>query len=931
MSPERHEQVKRLFLAACTLDDTSRSAFLDQACSGDAELRAEIESLLKHHDPATIIEASSGERRGEAVAEAGRALARGMESASVGSTAPDEGRFLTGALFAHRYRIVSLLGRGGMGEVYRAEDVKLNRPVALKFLTHGRGNDPAWLSRFYNEARISLSVTHRSVCRIHDLGESGGEVYISMEYVDGEDLASLLRRIGRLPCDKAVHITRQLCYGLSAAHAQGVLHRDLKPANIMIDGRGEVRITDFGIAVLLEPRGKDTDVAGTPGYMAPEVLSGSPPSLRSDIYSLGAVMYEMVTGRRAFEGATLTGRPGGQKLIPPSELFESIDPVLEGLILRCLSDVPEDRPASVMDVVKALPGADPLAAALAAGETPSPEIIAAARTETNLRPVRMIAWACAAVVGLVAVFLLADHTLLLSRLGLGKSPDVLEDRADQVLRTLGAAPSGGRPSCGFVIDPSGLDSLRRMRADAPSARWTGEHRPAVLFFDYYLRTGAERPVDPLEEPQRFDLRYSTTAESFVRLDALGRLCEYWGVSNTPVGSDRRPAEPDWKTAFDLAGLDFASFTTTAPKYRPRVYADTHLAWQGVHPHDDSVPLHVEAASADGSIVYLRVALPSAPGPSSGNATLLNEAAQPMSRKVVGTFFFITLLGGLPLAWRNLRSGRGDRRGAGRVAALMFVVQLLLWLVRYHHVADLVIELSSLVVALRIAVFGAVMVWIYYVALEPYVRRFWPQSIISWSRLLSGQTTDPLIGRDVLVGTALGVAIVILQQVNVLVSSRTGGLPLIPAISHVDFDLGRLVGFLHCVDTVAHAILGGIGRGMIALMLMLLLRVVLRTSWLAGLAFVAIIALAYMLSSEYGRGITLVSSLILSAAVLAVLVHAGLLAAIVAIFVSQMMLSNPMTCDLQVWYSASTGFLLVILMALVAFGSYATLRRRPGTV
>ncbi|MBI1874126.1 MAG: serine/threonine protein kinase, partial [Acidobacteria bacterium] len=169
-----------------------------------------------------------------------------------GSRLTSHERFLPGAILAGRYRVVGPLGRGGMGDVYRADDLKLGQSVALKFLTARMARDREWLARFHNEVKIARQVSHPNVCRVHDIGEVDGEPFLSMEYVDGEDLASLLRRIGRLPSDKAVEIARQLAAGLAAAHHNGVLHRDLKPANVMIDGRGRVKITDFGLADLAE-------------------------------------------------------------------------------------------------------------------------------------------------------------------------------------------------------------------------------------------------------------------------------------------------------------------------------------------------------------------------------------------------------------------------------------------------------------------------------------------------------------------------------------------------------------------------------------------------------------------------------------------------------------------------------------------------------
>src|SRR5215470_19630226 len=212
-------------------------------------------------------------------------------------------RFAPGAIVAGRYRLVALLGRGGMGEVYRADDLTLDQPVALKFMAEGAAASDARVAQFHNELRVARQVSHKNVCRLYDLGEADGRRFLTMEYVDGEDLSSSLRRFGRMPPDKAVQIARQLCAGIAAAHDRGVLHRDLKPANVMLDGNGDVRITDFGLAVAAG----DTTAshAGTPHYMAPEQLAGAAASTRSDIYALGLVLFEIFTGRRVYDAKTL--------------------------------------------------------------------------------------------------------------------------------------------------------------------------------------------------------------------------------------------------------------------------------------------------------------------------------------------------------------------------------------------------------------------------------------------------------------------------------------------------------------------------------------------------------------------------------------------------------------------------------------------------
>src|SRR5579859_6430260 len=269
------------------------------------------------------------------------------------------GRFAPGTVLEGRYRIVALAGRGGMGEVYRAEDLKLTQTVAIKFLPESLSRDAAALQRFHSEVRIARQVSHPNVCRMFDVGEIEGTTFLTMEFVDGEDLASLLRRIGRLPQDKAIEVARQICAGLAAAHDKGVIHRDLKPANIMLDGQGKVRINDFGLAgIAASIQGAEVR-AGTPAYMAPEQLAGSEVTTKSNIYSLGLVLYEILTGKRAFEAGTLQELirvRNEAEITKPSSLLRDLDPLVERIILRCLDKDPAQRPASALQVAAALPG-----------------------------------------------------------------------------------------------------------------------------------------------------------------------------------------------------------------------------------------------------------------------------------------------------------------------------------------------------------------------------------------------------------------------------------------------------------------------------------------------------------------------------------------------------------------------------------------------
>jgi serine/threonine protein kinase len=273
-----------------------------------------------------------------------------------------EARFAPGVLISERYRIISLLGRGGMGEVFRADDLTLGQPVALKFLPQSV-IDRSLLDRFRNEVRIARRISHPNVCRIHDIGETEKQVFLSMEYVDGKDLSTVLRQTGRFPRDKALEIARKICAGLAAAHDKGVLHRDLKPSNIMLDRRGEVRIMDFGLAGLAH---EIEDVrSGTPAYMAPEQLVGKEVTVRSDIYALGLVLYELFTGNPVFEGSTHDDILRVRRHCTPqrlSTLVHDLDPTVQMLILRCLEEEPENRPSSALIVSAALPGGEYLIA-----------------------------------------------------------------------------------------------------------------------------------------------------------------------------------------------------------------------------------------------------------------------------------------------------------------------------------------------------------------------------------------------------------------------------------------------------------------------------------------------------------------------------------------------------------------------------------------
>src|SRR4051794_34636151 len=404
--------------------------------SSSSRLLRVVESYSMERDPTPSV----AETVVEPVARAAAAVASDISQLTGNSSVVDEGRFPPGAMLGGRYRILGLLGRGGMGEVYRATDLALGQGVALKFLPEEASRNPRLLERFHGEVRVARLVSHPNVCRVFDIGEIDGMPFISMEYVDGEDLASLLTRIGRLPSDKALEAARKLCAGLAAAHDRGVIHRDLKPQNIMINKRGDVVIMDFGLAAIAVQLTGAEVRNGTPAYMAPEQLRGAGVTHRSDIYALGLVLYELFTGKQPYEAKTLQQLIDLQEsahLASMTSIAIDVDPAVERIIRRCLDPDPLKRPSTALAVSAALPGGDPLAAALAAGETPSPEMVASAGKDAGLArkySIPCLLTTAASLFGATICF--AGHRAGM-RAPLEGSPDVLAHKAREIAAAFG--------------------------------------------------------------------------------------------------------------------------------------------------------------------------------------------------------------------------------------------------------------------------------------------------------------------------------------------------------------------------------------------------------------------------------------------------------------------------------------------------------------
>jgi hypothetical protein len=939
MKAERWRQVDELFEQALERSGEGRAAFLDAACAGDSALRREVEEMLRFDLAAedfietpvfgvaaaligALPEGALPPRTpsGAHVPRASRS--RGLDS----SPSIDESRFVPGDLLAGRYRIAGLLGRGGMGEVYRADDLKLRQPVALKFLPEALSTDGASLARFYQEVSVARQISHRHVCRVYDVGDADGFHFISMEYVRGETLSSLLKRIGRLPEDKAVETARQLCAGLAAVHDAGVLHRDLKPANVMIDERGDVRITDFGIAALAEGQNDADSLAGTPAYMSPEQFEGKGLTVRSDLYSLGLVLYELFTGRKAFEASSLHElirlRRSDTHPSSPSSHVKDLDPLIERVIFRCLERDPDARPASALQVAAALPGGDPLAAALAAGETPSPEMVAAAPKEGGLRPAVAASLLASLFVLLGLVCFLSKDVGLYRQVPLDKSPEVLRDRAGDITKRLGYAADGAADSAyGMGVDGGYLNFI--LETDQSRARWerlrTG--RPAAI---YFWHRQSPRPFDVLDgdrvredKPAR-DLPGMTT----VTLDTLGRLRSFYAVpTRAGAAAGAAAREPDWSALFAESGLDASRFRPVEPTWTPPHAYTSRAAWEGSYPERPELGVRVEAAAYEGRPVFFELIDAWDESPERG--PYAEGAKERVLSAILLTVFITVMVGGALLAWRNLRLGRGDRRGAARIAVFMLAVNFLRWLFTAHHVATEE-EAMNLVAGAQRAVFWACFFWVVYLAFEPYVRRRWPWRIISWTRLLAGDLRDPLVGRDILVGAVFGAGILLCNFYLGNLVPRWAGYP--PEVPWFDFPATQMLGVRSLAGGLTMQIFAAFTQPFILLFLIFVLRLVLRGDLLASLAAALIGATALSLTHDAAAGVPFA---VLAAFMLVFCLHRyGLLATASAVFVLHLNIFYPITSDFSAWYAGDFLPALLVVVALGVYGFYTSLAGRP---
>lgn len=864
--------------------------------------------------------------------------------------------FPPGTMLASRYRIVAKVGAGGMGSVYRADDLTLNQPVALKFLPAELSGDPVRIERLRQEVRVGRDVSHPAVCRIYDIGEHptplGPRPFITMEYIDGEDLGSLLRRIGAIPRDKSLQIVRQVCAGLGAAHERGVLHRDLKPANIMLDSRGNARISDFGLASAgLRVTGHEA-TSGTPIYMAPEQLRGEEATVRSDIYSLGLVIFELFTGTRPHQAETFEEiRIVRSNLATSTERVlddPNLDPSVARVIVRCLDPDAARRPSSALAVAAALPGGDPLAAALAAGETPSPDMVAESGGVGRLHPAVALVMLAFCILVPICGSMWASQYAWSSYQPLDTPPVVMEYKATEVLRELGIERAWAQTARGYSRQEDYMKWAFAQEDPAAAERALRETTPPSMYFWFRAtpspwaepaNAGFYRGLVTAISPAR-----GIEGEVYFSLDLVGRVRRLFVEPPDVTGAPLPASELDEAALLRMCGFDRAAMSPVEPRMRFAARAEERLAWEGVWPERPEIPVRVEAGLADGRISYLVSLSPWEIESFESRAPVSEDrAAQPRTLRARALQIFGAILGkslfgavlvmifaGAWISRRNILNGRGDMRGATRFAWCMGVTMLIArWLIAEELAPRTRFDVLDILAWGMLVALGS---WSAYLAIEPIVRRRWPETLVAWTRLLGGRPMDPLVGRSVLLGVCLGVMAWAGYRLAHL-------LPLgsdVAARSTLDFSINPPwveIGMIATATSVQSMM------GLLFILLLVAVRRATRRTWaVVGLMTVIFFLFdesrAVGLGSDVGWGDTariglpIAWSLIVSMTLTLLYIRAGVLAAIAFIVTENVARQIPAVADWTSWYAWSAIAPTLFIGLLAMWGASASTFGRP---
>jgi serine/threonine-protein kinase len=656
--------------------------------------------------------------------------------------------------------------------------------------------------------------------------------------------------------------------------------------------------------------------------MSPEQVSGESACVPSDLYALGLVLFEIFVGRPTFEADSLAEmlRMHREQAPPrPGSIEESLDPGLERLILRCLEKDPGRRPGSALEVAAALPGGDPLAALLAAGQTPPPEMVAASGRRGTLTRRRALQLAVLALAGIASGIWYWAHESLGDMVGGLLPPQVLEHRARQILTDLVHGEAPADTAWGYELDPRATSELSRLSSREARALVADGERPVVR---YWYRQSLS-PMAPWrtslpgwqagERVTPQDPPLTEPGMALVRLGPRGRLLELDVVAGG-ASTHARSKEAVVSSLLEAAGLDERTASQIEPSLRRPMGDGSQMAWLGPGRPGDIEPRRVEAAFEGLRPRWIRTVWPR--GLAEGRSQPGAEEKRALA--VFGVMYLGFLLGGAVLAAVNLRSGRWDRRGAVRLGIAVFVLLFVSTLIEAHHTLTPAEEARLVFSAVAYAATRALMTCLLYVAIEPFVRRLHPTILVSWSRLLSGRILDPAVGRDVLRGCAVGAAVGAVFAAWAAVSSE-GNLSFPILALNSDSPLTAASAVARAVQIQLLSLSNSLGY----LLAYVALRSVFgRARWAAPLGLWLLLLFLYAVGvGTWAVGATnqLVLSACLAGSITFLVVRCGLVATAVGMLFLNLPAMFVLTVHPTDWYFAPTAVLVGISLALVAFG------------
>jgi serine/threonine-protein kinase len=700
----------------------------------------------------------------------------------------------------------------------------------------------------------------------------------------------------------------------------------------MIDGRGRARIMDFGIAAIGEVRGASA-IAGTPVYMAPEQLAGREATTKSDLYSLGLVLHEVFTGKRVHDVETMADlRELHQTASRPTSLsrwVSDLDPAIERAVMRCLESDPADRPPSAIAVAASLPGGDPLAAALAAGETPSPELVAAAGSRGGLRPPVALALVGVVIAMGVAMAWIARRTDMIAAVNPPMPRVVLEQKAREILAEFEGEQEHEAEASGWMLTSSVATWL--LGRDATPERWTGLEEmwggPVQFWFrasDTDLLGGSSMYDTEIDDPPRIG-----TGHRMVRLDAHGRLL--WLEISTAEAN--RPVAPVAGTVdeakidrvFTLAGLDRGAFRATETRALTRIEHDVALAWVGPYPGMEGEEVRANLALRDGTVCWFRVEYPFDVAETGADAAAAAEMPEWAEWMVTGITWMLVAGGGV-IAWKNIRARRSDVRAGVRAALAILIVAgvgAVMMRDRVPEVGRVFFGENPIVTN---AVLNAGYFLLFYIALEPTARRVWPSLLVSWIRLTSGRWRDPMVGRDVLIGIAAGALMMVAARVGNFAPAWFGAGPGQPIWTSP----AALMGTHHVAAYTLFGMAVGTIQAAVLTLMLVVLRVVVRSKLAAVIVLSVIwvgLAAASMLTTHWSSAVIIGA---VQAIQIAVLLRFGFLAMASATAVTFIGAIVPAGFESASWWAGAVAVPALALAGLVAYGYFTAVGDRGPT-